>query len=121
MPKFNLQPKEVALLADFITVSLREPRLEQPAGVPDGDPQQGFQLYRRRGCGLCHQRGLEGGAVGPDLSAVSRRLQPAFIRQHLLDPRLGQPEGPEPRYAWTEEELMHVTTFLLSASLREGN
>lgn len=114
MPKFNLEAGEAALLADLINVSLREPRLEQPGRIPDGDPQQGFQLYRQRGCGLCHQRGPEGGAVGPDLTTLGRRLQPSFLRQHLLDPRLGQAEGPEPRYAWTEEELAHVTAFLLA-------
>jgi len=118
MPKFNLTPKEAKTLADFIHVSLTEPRLETMPEAVNGNPQEGLRLYRERGCGLCHQVGVEGGAVGPDLTGLARRMEPAYLRQHLLDPRLARPAAPEPRYDWTEEELGHMAAYVLSSPER---
>jgi len=83
-----------------------------------GNPREGLRLYRERGCGLCHQLGVEGGAVGPDLTGLARRMEPAYLRQHLLDPRLARPAAPEPRYDWTEEELGHMAAYVLSSPER---
>lgn len=118
MPKFHLNDEEARTLAEFVAVSLREPRFESAPQTTRGDPHEGLRLYRERGCGLCHQIGLEGGAVGPELTALRSRIQPAYLRQHLLDPRMAGPAGPEPRYAWTEEELGHMSAYLLSAGTR---
>jgi cytochrome c2 len=114
MPKLNLAAQEARTLADFISLSLRELRLEEMANPIEGDAREGLRLFRQRGCGLCHQVGLEGGAVGPELTAVAQRLQPAYLQRHLLDPRLSRAEGPEPRYGWTAGELADVTAYLVS-------
>lgn len=114
MPRFNLGADEAKILAEFIGVSLRDPRLEEGAPAGGGDAQNGARLYRERGCGLCHQIGVRGGTVGPELTHVGRRLEGAYLRQHLLDPRLSRREGPEPRYRWSEAELKDITAYLLS-------
>jgi cytochrome c2 len=115
MPKFNLTAGEARTLAEFINVSLRDPRFEeQPPAAVEGSAPEGLRLYRERGCGLCHQIGVEGGTVGPELTSVHQRLQPGYVRHHLLDPRLARADGPEPRYTWTDEELAHMLAFLQS-------
>jgi len=51
---------------------------------PPGDPRRGFEVFRRESgpmCARCHMVNGQGGTVGPDLSAVARRL----TREELID------------------------------------
>ncbi len=115
MPKFNLSESEAATVAAFIATALRDPRWEDEATLAGGDRVRGEMLYRSHGCAQCHQLGEHGGAVGPDLTLIRDRLQPAWVRSHLLDPRLSAASGPEPRYEWNEKEISDVVAFLTSA------
>ena len=51
------------------------------------DINDGENIYREKGCKACHQIGIEGGAVGPNLSKVEERLTPNYIYMHLKDPQ----------------------------------
>lgn len=55
-------------------------------GAPARDPARGRQLFAAVDCFRCHRVAGEGGAVGPDLSAVSGRFSPADLLRAVLDP-----------------------------------
>jgi putative heme-binding domain-containing protein len=52
-----------------------------------GDARRGRELYRTKGnCANCHMLNGSGGRLGPDLSAVGRRRNAAYLRRSLVDP-----------------------------------
>ena len=51
--------------------------------------QQGEAIYRREGCGSCHQVFGNGATYGPSLDGEGSRRTPAWLRAYLLDPRPG--------------------------------
>jgi len=53
------------------------------AGSTSTDPQE---IMRGNMCLACHKIGTEGAAVGPDLSHIGSRVDPAYIRSAILDP-----------------------------------
>lgn len=94
------------------------PARAQPA-APDGAPLTAFQaakaarlLREQRPCLGCHQLGAEGGAIGPDLSAVGARLSLAAIRAKLADPQAGVPDSIMPKLAWRPGQLELVARYL---------
>lgn len=70
------------------------------ASTVDADPARGREVFRKS-CGNCHRYGLEGTAVGPDLSDIRVRSAEQLLMD-VLDPN----QVVEPRYA--------ATTILLS-------
>jgi len=48
-----------------------------------GDGAAGEQLYRSKGCAVCHTVGGDGQAVGPDLSELRRFASPLYIAQAI--------------------------------------
>lgn len=51
--------------------------------------QQGETVYRREGCGACHQIFGNGATYGPSLDGEGSRRVPAWLQAYLLDPRPG--------------------------------
>ena len=81
-------------------VQLREPdearRTLALAG--SGNPRDGFDVFRRESgpmCGRCHVVNENGAAVGPDLSAVARRLTREEIVDAILAPSAAIAHGYE--------------------------
>ena len=62
--------------------------------------ESGRSAFRQAGCSQCHRFAGEGGSVGPDLSAVGRRLSPRDLLESILLPSKVIVEG----YATTEIE-----------------
>jgi cbb3-type cytochrome oxidase cytochrome c subunit len=50
--------------------------------IPDGTP-----IFRREGCINCHSFKGNGGAAGPELTAVTKRRSDSWIRQQIKDPK----------------------------------
>ncbi len=62
--------------------------------VAPGNPFAGDRIYRGAGgCDKCHVMQGAGGTLGPELTAVGLRRNPAFLRAVLLDPSSSLPEG----------------------------
>lgn len=57
-----------------------------------GDPQNGHNLLRSKGCVACHTVGAEGGRVGPPLTEIGARRSAAYMRDAILDPPAHLPE-----------------------------
>jgi len=55
-------------------------------GLDDRDLGQGRNLFHAVSCANCHRFNGEGGAIGPDLSTVSRRLSLADLLDSILEP-----------------------------------
>ena len=51
--------------------------------------QQGEAVYRREGCGSCHQVFGNGATYGPSLDGEGSRRTPAWLQAYLVDPRPG--------------------------------
>ncbi len=56
-------------------------------GGPAGDPAAGQAVFMARGCVACHAVGGAGGTLGPDLSTIGSRRDPAAIAAKVLNPR----------------------------------
>jgi len=54
---------------------------------PDPDRvERGRVLFKEIGCVQCHKLGTEGGAVGPDLTGIGRRVAPRTLLESILEP-----------------------------------
>lgn len=47
---------------------------------------QGKEVFEAAQCFLCHKFGNEGGATGPDLTAVSSRYKPEIVLESIIEP-----------------------------------
>jgi cytochrome c551/c552 len=54
---------------------------------------RGKALMTELGCFGCHKAEGAGGEIGPDLSAVARRVEPARIALKIADPKLWTAQG----------------------------
>jgi mono/diheme cytochrome c family protein len=87
MPSFaeTLGEAERWALADYV-VSLQVP--VPPVSLPKDPIQAGRLLADRYGCRGCHVLDDgKGGPVGPDLRISGQKLDPAWVRTFLVDPR----------------------------------
>jgi mono/diheme cytochrome c family protein len=74
----------------------------------------GLQVYEQNSCQVCHQINGTGGAIGPDLSTVGRRLDAGWLVRHLQSPQTTSPGTKMPQFAFTNEDLMALTAYLLT-------
>ncbi len=58
-----------------------------------GPMHRGKALINEQGCLGCHRIEGTGGEIGPDLSAVATRVEPARIAQKIADPALWTAQG----------------------------
>jgi putative heme-binding domain-containing protein len=58
-----------------------------------GDAGRGRELYRAKGCALCHIVRGEGGASGPELTGIGARRSAAYLREALIEPAASAPDG----------------------------
>ncbi len=90
---------------DFETQPLS--RAEVP--IAEGPAWEGAQLFHARGCQYCHRVAGEGGAYGPDLTEVTRRLPPEAIVTRTIN---GFGAMPAYRHVITGEEMDAILAFL---------
>ncbi|MBM3847585.1 MAG: c-type cytochrome, partial [Verrucomicrobia bacterium] len=70
-------------------------------GVEERALASGKAAFRDAGCIQCHRFAAEGGTVGPDLTAVGKRLGPRELLEAILEPSKSIPDA----YAAHELEL----------------
>ena len=74
---------------DFVkawTMADLEPHLEEVATGKGRSYGKGAAAYRNAQCGICHRVFNQGGAIGPDLSAVASRFSDRDILEAIIDP-----------------------------------
>lgn len=63
-----------------------------------GCSADGEALFQSKGCSNCHSFQGQGGRMGPDLTAVSRRMNSNEIREYLKNPRNKYPQTRMPSF-----------------------
>ena len=77
-----MSDEEIEVVADYINLVLVDDDVfakEDLGDIASDDVENGKKIYNEKGCKACHQIGMEGGAVGPNLSAVGDRLTSGYI------------------------------------------
>ncbi len=124
MPRFRLSREEIEAIADYIENVLVDPAVPKtvfaPGEVTPGLVQRGKALYYDTyACDGCHQIGMTGGAVGPELTATAERLTEGWVYAWLRNSRALDPNAREPVYELPDEEARAIAAFLLSLKERE--
>lgn len=128
MPKFNLTEGEAKAATDYLEKNLitKEPLPDiYKGGTPSSEIiAAGEKVFYERGCNTCHSENIAkgGGVVGPNLATVGDRLQSAYILYHLKNPQQANPQGVEPNFGLSEDELKQLVGFLVDhVKKKEGN
>ncbi len=79
----------VAVIAAFAAVAL--------VTVAAQAQEKGEQIFRQK-CTMCHVVKGKGGAIGPELTAVSARLKEKDIRAKLENPKKSNPASSMPTF-----------------------
>jgi len=119
MPKFNLNENEAKAATEYIEKNLLI-KESLPDIFKDAPPTAeiiaaGEKLFYEKGCNTCHAENITkgGGVVGPNLATVGDRLQSAYILYHLKNPQRANPQGVEPNFGLSDEELKLLVGFLM--------
>lgn len=86
--------------------------------------QAGEKLYFDLGCAACHSIRGSGGEFGPKLDGIGARRNAAFIGGHVTNPQLHTQQRPNehqgeaamPSTNASNEQIQHITAFLLTLS-----
>jgi ubiquinol-cytochrome c reductase cytochrome b subunit len=90
--------------------------IKQVSSIPTTDPRivAGNKLYDRFACSACHRIRGEGGTFCPDLSYVGTRRDRDWLIRHFKNPQAFVPDSSMPAFPLNDEELDHLTAYMLS-------
>jgi mono/diheme cytochrome c family protein len=113
MPDFQLSPSEIDTIVNYLTTVLVADLA--PVEVPLSLAPAGRRLYfEKYSCQACHQHGVRGGAIGPDLTEARKRLTPEWIYHYLRDNHRLVGPTPEPTLRVPEPDALAISAFLLA-------
>ncbi|CAG1022116.1 hypothetical protein DOJK_01453 [Patescibacteria group bacterium] len=124
MPKFNLTEEDAVVATEFIEKNLLI-KEALPDFYKEGAPSaeviaSGEKLFYDKGCNTCHAEGTKGGGVvGPNLATVGDRLQSSYILYHLKNPQQVNPQGVEPNFGLSDDELKQLVGFLVDHVMKK--
>jgi mono/diheme cytochrome c family protein len=123
-PPANLSPAEVKAAVAYlqslggaeVTIKVL-PADVTAAKAAAGPVHRGQALMTEQGCIGCHKLRGEGGEVGPDLTQVAARIEPARIAAKIADPALWTAQGYQPglmppRADIAEGDRQEIAAFL---------
>ncbi len=115
MPVFHMLPDEAKSIADYFSTVFLDDSLDQyDANFTPSETRGGQELYGQLGCRACHQLGMKGGYVGPELSASGVRLKPGWIAAWLSKPQTYKPDTLQPDYGLSSADARALTAYLSS-------
>jgi mono/diheme cytochrome c family protein len=119
MPDFKLTEAEAATLGEYLLKQKRAVASTFPSRKLSTFSMKKAQtlLREKLSCLGCHQLGNEGGRIGPNLSSLNARLQPAFVYQMIQDPHALQPETVMPKILMPPQTLELIVNFLLQQEI----
>jgi mono/diheme cytochrome c family protein len=113
MPVFHMLKTEADTIADYFTMVFRDDSVDRyDTNFTPAEARRGAELYAQLGCTGCHQVGLQGGYVGPDLSNAGRRLMPGWTAAWLTSPETYKPGTLQPDYGLSEADVRALTAYL---------
>jgi cytochrome c2 len=123
MPTFPLTDQEAVNVRDYIMVAFLDTRVPKGTQIaqtitPDLAAQGEKLFWEKYPCFTCHQiQGKAGGAaVGPDLTEVWKRLNPAWMVQWIKNPQSFEPATLMPNLGVTDDEAIALVAYLESVS-----
>ena len=87
----------------------------KPRPAPTRDP--GAELFLRKGCVACHTLAGDtdaAGTLGPDLTALGKRMPVAKVREILADPQAFSPGTTMPQLDLSRSQIDLLTRFVLT-------
>ncbi len=115
MPVFHMLPEEARTIADYASLVFLDDALDSyDARFAPRDAPRGQELYAQLGCAGCHQIGMQGGYVGPDLSNSGSRLKPGWVAAWLKTPERYKPDTLQPDYGLSDADVRALTAYVCS-------
>ena len=117
-PDFQLTGSEIEILGEY----LRNQRGDLDTAASYVEPELFLRfsaikaetlVREKQPCLGCHLLGDDGGRIGPDLSALSRRLEPEFVSQLLRDPAGVLAETVMPKVDMPDTTLNLLVNYLV--------
>jgi cbb3-type cytochrome oxidase cytochrome c subunit len=126
MPIFHFDHEDSHFMAEYMSMVFVDTQIgtSWDRGRDHADAQRGKALFDAKGCIACHQMHGKGGDVGPSLTTqvpefpqgtwVGDKLKGGWIYQWLLDPQALVPDTLEPNLAFSDQEALDLTAYLLT-------
>ncbi len=131
MPQFRLNVQELVALSAYLS-SLKgrpvesyrfDPRVVAAWEKRPDLAEQGEARFRQMFCTTCHslavtragETKLIGGDIGPELTKVASKVNPAWLVKWLRDPQAYLPHATMPRYQWSDEDLYEVSHYIATS------
>ena len=86
----------------FVALLLLSTNASAQSLAVSGDPEKGKEIFKNRGCPICHSIDRVGGAVGPDLTQVAVRRTDERLVNWLKDPSSLLKDTDMPKVPWKE-------------------
>ena len=95
----------VVLLLTAATLAMAQPRSGSVV-------ERGEAAFKNNGCYGCHILGKFGTPIGPELSQVGRKYEPAYLARWLRDPSLQRPSAHMPALELTDDDVKALAAYL---------
>ena len=81
-----------------------------------GDPVKGRKVYLNANpkCSLCHMIGASGGKFGPELTAIGKKRDAAWLAKYLPNPKFENPANKMPAVTAKGKDLEDLIAYLVS-------
>lgn len=86
--------------------------VETTAIIPQQVIAGGNQLFRTKGCTMCHVVNGLGGTAGPDLSHIAKKQNEEYLKSWLADPAKMKTGTTMPNPNLTKEEIKSIVDYL---------
>jgi mono/diheme cytochrome c family protein len=127
MPDFQFSDQQAADITSFL-IAQSTPTVSAPADrAPKITPvklgadaaQESASLYGTSFCGSCHAvqnagGNVVGGDLGPELTRIGNKANPAWLSRWLKDPQAYDPRTQMPRYRFDEKQIALLSSYLLN-------
>ena len=118
MPKQQLQEPEIKDIAEFLaslnggsSPATGSTTTNGGSTIVSGGSGAGKTVFDTK-CMGCHKFKGEGGAAGPDLTDVAKKMDTAKLTAMIKDPAAARPGSPMPKMSLNDDDLQAVVSFL---------
>jgi mono/diheme cytochrome c family protein len=105
----------LSLTGGTLVAKTKAPPHKSVHSAKHGDAKTGAKLFAKRfpaDCKSCHKFGKTGGALGPELTHVGKKMSEAKIKTVLKNPKSLNPKTIMPPTKGSDKELSDMAAFL---------
>ncbi|MBI4007874.1 MAG: c-type cytochrome [Planctomycetes bacterium] len=113
MPDFKFSADEAVAIAAYLWQNASTVPLPLKIKADEkGSVEEGKALFENIGCLACHKDGEKGSSYAPNLSRIGDKVRYDFLVNWLVDPKIIQAKTNMPNLRLTDEEGIHIATYL---------